>query len=121
MVMTQIGTSAISFGDTVLVLDTEQTRSAGVASIRGVVYGETTPSVTKVEVIGEPTEDFAINVQPDTGESFWITEQLLELIDHSPGLDIQIGDQKAVRNPDGSWGEIQPSSQNPWWKFWQKS
>jgi hypothetical protein len=54
--------STISFGDNVRVRATSLTQELGLAGMSGQVYGETTPSVTNVEVIGELREDYAINV-----------------------------------------------------------
>ena len=55
----------ISFGDNVRIATTPLTVSLGLAGLTGAVYGETTPSVTGVEVIGEIANDYAINVNLD--------------------------------------------------------
>ena len=79
----------ISFGDNVSVRQTPETQAAGLAGLSGNVYGETTPSSTNVEVIGELKEDYAINVHFEKlGESFWFSQDLLEFIDHAPGTEI---------------------------------
>jgi hypothetical protein len=94
----------ISFGDNVRVALTPLTVSLGVAGRTGQVYGETTPSVTGVEVIGSPTEDFAINVQLDgTTDSRWFVPDLLEFVDHAPGTEIAIGGKRFVRSESGEW------------------
>lgn len=116
--MTAVGSSRIGFGDNVRVRDTEETRAAGVAGIVGSVYGETTPSVTSVEVIGTLTEDFALNVQPDEGSGFWIALYLLEFIDHGAGAVMIVGNVRAVRQADGSWHESKIKPERPWWKLW---
>ena len=54
---------AISFGDNVRVASTPLTVSLGLACLKGQVYGETTPSVTGVAVVGGAAADYAINVQ----------------------------------------------------------
>ena len=53
---------SISFGDHVRVRSTPLTEERGLAGLDGNVHGETTPSVTGVEVIGELKSDYAINV-----------------------------------------------------------
>jgi hypothetical protein len=48
------------FGDHVRIRATEETERLRLAGREGVVFGWTTPSVTGVEVIGTPAEDYAI-------------------------------------------------------------
>jgi hypothetical protein len=110
----------IGFGDNVLVLSTSETKKHGIAGIRGNVRGETTPSGTNVDVIGEVTDDYALHVQPDNEETkgFWIVPCLLEFIDHAPGTEMIVGNIRAVRREDGSWEETRISQKKPWWKFW---
>jgi hypothetical protein len=97
---------AISFGDKVRVVATPLTEKLGLSGLSGQVYGETRPSVTGVEVIGEIADDYAINVQlerrPDT---LWFARQLLEFIDHAPGTEIVIGTKRLVRIASGEWME----------------
>jgi hypothetical protein len=97
---------AISFGDNVRVVSTPLTVSLGLAGLTGQVYGETTPSVTDVELIGGTDEDYAINVQlggrPD---SVWFAAGLLEFIDHAPGTEITIGKKRLIRSSSGEWVE----------------
>ncbi len=116
--MTNIDNSPIQFGDNVRVLDTPETQAAGVAGLIGSIYGETTPSVTNVEVIGELVNDFALNVQPEDGDGFWIVLDLVELIDHGADTEIVIGNHKTVRQADGTWKEVASNSKKPWWKIW---
>ena len=52
---------SISFGDHVRIRSTESTVDLGLAGLVGQVDGETTPSVTGVDVIGEMTADCAFN------------------------------------------------------------
>ena len=101
-------TPMISFGDNVRIIETEATIRAGVSGSIGNVYGETTPSVTNVEVIGELKEDFAFNVFfEDKQESYWFASDLLEFVDHSPGSEITLDgvDKKWVRDANGEWVE----------------
>jgi len=72
-------TPAITFGDNVRVRATPDTEARGVAGLVGQVYGETTPSVTGVSVIGHLTRDYAVNVHFEgKKETFWFVSELLE-------------------------------------------
>lgn len=116
---------AISFGDNVRVRATPLTRELGLAGMAGQVYGETTPSVTSVDVIGVIRDDYAINVFfEERKDSFWFTPELLELVDHAPGTEIRLDGvrKKWVRTASGEWAEsdadASPDVIKPWWKFW---
>lgn len=101
----------IRFGDNVRVRDTELTRELDLAGLVGQVYGETTPSVSGVAVIGQPAADHAINVHFDgRADTVWFAASLLELIDHAPGTEIRIGDQCLVREADGRWRDVPPAN-----------
>ena len=94
----------IRFGDRVQVRDTAPARALGIVGLVGLVLGETTPSVSGVEVVGSPGGDFALNVELDDGAgSFWFAADMVELLDHAPGTEIQVGDVRLVRQPDGQW------------------
>jgi hypothetical protein len=111
----------ISFGDTVRVRHTEATRAAGVAGLTGPVYGETTPSVTGVDVIGEVTGDYAINVYfKDREESLWFAPDLLEFVDHGVGAEITINgvNKKWTRTESGEWEESPGAERHR--SFWQR-
>lgn len=100
--------NSISFGDNVRVRDTSFSRKAGLAGLVGKIYGETTPSITGVDVIGEVKGDYAINVYfEERGESFWFAPDQLGLIDHAPGSEIGLEgvDRKWVRTESGEWEE----------------
>jgi hypothetical protein len=72
----------VTFQDRVRVLVTPETEARGIAGLVGVVYGETTPSVTSVKVIGELASDYAVNVMFDgNSETFWFVPELLEFAD----------------------------------------
>lgn len=97
---------AISFGDTVRVIETPSTVEAGVAGLAGSVSGETTPSVTNVDVIGELEEDFAFNVYFEEKQlGYWFDPGLLEFVDHAAGTEITLDgvDKKWVRTDTGEW------------------
>jgi hypothetical protein len=113
-----INQQIIGFGDNVGVRRTPETEQAGIAGLRGSVTGETTPSKTGVEVIGEVADDFALHVEPEQGEGFWIVPSLLEFIDHAPGLEMTVGNVKAMRQADGAWKESFIVPKKPWWRFW---
>ena len=74
----------------------------------GQVYGETTPSVTRVEVVGGAAADYAINVKPSgRDETVCFAPELLEFVDHAPGTEIVIGNKRMVRAASGEWVEGQ--------------
>ena len=99
----------VSYGDNVRILRTAETERLGIADLIGNVYGETTPSDTKVEVIGKLESDYAVNVYFDTLDvSYWIAPQMLEFVGHAPGTEIHVQGSpfKSVRQPDGTWKDI---------------
>jgi len=115
----------IGFGDNVQVVATPVTIQVGLAGLGGQVFGETTPSVTRVEVVGEATADYAFNVQLEgRPDSVWFAPELLELVDHAPGTEVVIGNKRFVRSESGEWtDETTPApsslpSGKPWWRFW---
>lgn len=111
----------ISFGDKVRVIKATETDALNISNLTGEVYGETTPSVTGIEPIGESDEDIAFNVHFDElDQSFWISPNLLDFLDHNAGTEITLDgiDKKWTRNDNGHWIE---ENTRPWWKFWKKS
>jgi len=123
-----------SFGDNVRIVTTPLTAARGLAGAAGAVYGETTPSVTKVDVIGVLTSDYGLNVYfADRHEGFWFAPELVEFVDHAPGstmsLDLPGGRKTWRRTADGEWIEetgatafgAQATPATPkrrWWKLW---
>jgi len=80
-----------TFGDRVRIRPSPEIESKGLASLIGQVYGQTTPSEIGVEVIGELTSDYAINVFfDDRNESSWFAPALVEFIDHGAGTEVTI-------------------------------
>ena len=115
----------ISFGDHVRVLATPLTESAGLAGLVGTVHGETAPSVTSVEVIGDLVSDRALAVHfEERGSALWLAPDLLEFADHAPGTVITLEGipKRWVRSANGEWVEesTQPptASRKAWWKLW---
>ena len=110
--------SKITFGDRVRVRQTPEAEALGLAGLEGDIYGETTPSVINVAVIGLKNEDHALNVffAEKKGE-YWFSEDQLEFLHHSPGTVITLDgvDKKLVRSSSGAWEE-RPNK--PWWRFW---
>jgi hypothetical protein len=100
--------------DRVRVRTTSVTVEAGLAGRTGQVYGETRPSASGVargEIIGELTEDYAVNVHFDElKKSFWLTRDLLEFVDHAPGTEITAGSTTRVRAATGEWIEKSANS-----------
>jgi len=112
-----------TFGDNVRIRPSPETESKGLAGLIGQVYGQTTPSVTSVEVIGERNSDYAINVFfADRDESFWFAPALVEFIDHGAGTEVTIAGvaQKWIRTEKGEWQEetTETKTTKPWWRFW---
>lgn len=117
-------TPAPSFGDTVWIRATPLTESLGLARRVGSVYGDTTPSVSGVRVIGDAGGDRALNVHFDDhpGE-FWFAPDLVEFVHHTPGTEIRLDGSPVrwVRQENGEWREIAdeaPRAERPWWKLW---
>lgn len=95
-----------AFGDTVRIRVSPVTVARNLAGLSGTVYGETTPSATGVDVIGDEGADYAIKVGIEsTGEALWFAPHLIEFVDHAAGTEIRIGDHHLVRQPDGEWKE----------------
>jgi hypothetical protein len=95
---------APEFGDHVCIRTTPLTTKLGLAGLAGTVYGQTTPSITGVEVVGEVVDDHAINVMLDQRrEAIWFAEDLVEFVDHAAGTEIVIGNRRLVRDNDGEW------------------
>lgn len=109
----------LSFGDNVRVRSTPDTESHVIAGLRGQIYGETTPSVTGIQAIGQLRTDYAINVYfEDRKDSVWLSPDLVEFIDHAPGSEITLEGvpKKWTRGEAGEWTES--STKKPWWQFW---
>jgi len=95
---------AISFGDNVRVVTTPLTTAHGLAGRVGQVYGETRPSVTGCEVIGEVVDDYAVNVQLEgLPDSLWFSSALIEFVDHNAGTEVSIGSKRWVRSASSEW------------------
>jgi hypothetical protein len=100
--------AGLSFGDNVRVQRIPVTEAAGVAGMAGQIFGFTTPSATHIEVIGEVTDDFAVNVHmAERKEAFWFAANLLEFVDHGPGTEITLQGvaKKWARRETGEWEE----------------
>ena len=109
----------ISFGDRVRILSNPLTVQLGFGESIGQVYGQTTPSETEVEVIGETDRDYAINVFfKDRNQAYWFAPQLLEFVDHGPGTEVTTGTKRWVRSVKGEWVE-ESTTKRSWWKFWR--
>jgi hypothetical protein len=114
-----------SFDDKVQIRATPETEANGTAGLVGKVFGWTTPSETDVNVIGELTSDYALNVFFEKRhESFWFPAELVEFIDHAPDTEISLDGvpKKWVRNATGGWDEESRQHETigkPWWQFWR--
>jgi hypothetical protein len=101
--------SELEFGDHVRVLESPETRAAGLVGREGVIYGFTTPSVTSVDVVGGAPEDHALNVFFEAeSTSIWIRPDLVEFLAFDAGAEMSIdgASVKWVRNAEGGWDEV---------------
>lgn len=74
--------SGLSFGDNVRVRSTPETESSGIAGLRAQIYGEMTPSIDAIEIIGTLQSDYAISVYfDDRKEQLWLAPELVEFVD----------------------------------------
>lgn len=99
----------ISYGDNVRIVRTPETERLGIAEMIGNVYGEATPSEEKLQVIGEPASDYALNVYFEKlDRSYWLAPQLLEFVDHAPGTEVFVHGSsfKSVHQRDGTWKQV---------------
>ena len=106
----------MDFGDHVRIVDTDETRGLNLAGDTGSVRGWTTPSVTGVEVIGDSSGDFAINVWFESvKECFWFSPDLLEFVDHGAGTTVTVHGvpKKWVRTETGDWIEYDVTDDPP--------
>ena len=99
----------ISYGDNVRIRRTAETERLGVAEMIGNVYGEIAPSEATIQVIGELTSDYALNVyfeKLDT--SYWFAPHMLEFVDHAPGTEVFVhgSSYKSVHQRDGTWKQV---------------
>lgn len=113
----------IWFGDTVRVRRAPETESAGVPGLEGQVFGDTTPSVTNVEVLGALESPYALNVYfEDRRDSSWFAPSHLAFIDHAPGAEFTLAGvpRRRTRAADGRWIQeaISDPPEDPWWRFW---
>jgi hypothetical protein len=112
-------TTNITFGDNVRLRSTPETEALGVAGQVGQVYGETTPSVTGVTVVGQLVGDYALNVHFEgRTDTLWFAPELLEFVDHAAGAEIRLDGvpKKWTRSASGEW--VESSDKKPWWRFW---
>ena len=106
----------ITFGDTVRVRTTSVTKNADLAGRIGTVFGDTTPSVTKIQVVGKVESDHAINVYfEEDGKGVWLAPYLLEFLDHGAGAEMKIegADVKWIRDSNGNWIEVPIEGKSP--------
>jgi hypothetical protein len=121
-----------TFGNKVRIKDAPLTKEKGLAGKIGEVYGQTTPSIMDIEVIGTPKDDFAVNVYfDDLKTSFWFDADLLETMDDGQGSVITLDgvNKKWTKGQNGQWIEedttpttyqsIVQTTDKKWWNFWK--
>jgi hypothetical protein len=92
--------------DNVRVVATPETESRGFAGRTASCHGFTMPSITShgLDAIGSTDADLVFNLYfEDTEEDAWFAPDLVEFVDHGPGLTIEIADKKFIRTADGGW------------------
>ena len=108
----------ISYGDNVRIARTPETERLGIAGMVGNVYGDTTPSESGVEVIGDLNSDYAFNVYFESRDAaYWFAPHLLEFVDHAPGTEIHVHGSpfKSVHQRDGTWKDVPVNQDSPSW------
>jgi hypothetical protein len=95
----------VEIGDHVRITNAQETVATGHAGREGTCYGFMTPSVTRVQVIGQGSNDYALNVGFDDGTTTWFGRSLVEFLDASAGMVIQIGRRRLIRAANGDWVE----------------
>lgn len=111
-----------SFGNTVKIKPSVETDQLDLTGKVGIVYGQATPSVMNIEVIGNPTDDCAVNVHfEDLNQSFWFGPDLLETIDDGAGIEMTLKgvSKKWTKTADGDWAEENLPQSKSWWQFWK--
>ncbi len=101
----------MTFGDLVRVRSTEETEAVGLADLVGIVFGQTIPSKSGVDVTLKPRLDYAIAVNFDElGKTLWLPHDVLEFISHRPGQQVGIqtsrGERIWRRQENGKWTEV---------------
>ncbi len=94
----------IQFSDHVRIKDNPVTTKLKINGKTGTVFGDSKPSVSKVEVIGNLEEDYAIYVSlTDSKDSYWMPEDYAEVLDHGVGTQAKIGDIKLEKTKKHKW------------------
>jgi hypothetical protein len=113
-----------TFGNTVKIKSSPETEKSDTAEKIGEIYGETTPSVTGVDVIGNLKRDYAVNVYfKDTKTSLWFDEDLLEVINSGEDSIMTLGDKSFIKTKSGDWIPHKTNrsvSTKKWWQFWRE-
>jgi hypothetical protein len=71
--------------------------------------------MTGVEVIGGAPDDLALCVKLEGSDDHdqWFEPDLVELVDHDPGMEVVVGGRRFVREADGEWIEDPPPTRAP--------
>lgn len=98
----------ITFGGIVKVRSSPETDAIGISGKIGQIYGETTPSLTGVDVIGGINEDYALHVSIEgNDETYWLSPDLLEFVHYVEGTDMCGWEDSSINPP------------KKWWQFWK--
>lgn len=109
-----------SFGDTVRIISTPETKAKGVDGKVGEVSGMTVPSLTGIEIIGDSTDDCGISVLVDEPrELIWIHPDLVEQLGNGEAMHMEAENFQATRDTRGNWQVSEEFTQKKWWEFWK--
>jgi hypothetical protein len=104
--------SSLSLFDTVRIRTTDETEGLGIAGRTGLFYGFTTPSVTGVRIVGRGAGDLAFSVSIEgQDEPLYLDPDLVEFVDHTPGVTASVGGRNFTRRADGEWIENDSESE----------
>jgi hypothetical protein len=98
-----------SFGDHVRIRPSPETEALGIAGLDGLVFGESRPSSSGVEVVGAAPNDYVVNVFIDSrDEGYWLRPELVDFLDHAGGGRVELDGVPYVweHQADGSWTEF---------------
>jgi len=94
----------MTMGDRVCIRENDDPIAHVLSGRCGIVYGDTTPSISAVDVIGRTNFDYAVNVCLDgDSASSWYALELIEFIERGDGTTIKVGEHTYTRRADGGW------------------
>jgi len=86
-----------------------ETEALGIAGLDGLIFGESRPSSSGVEIVGSAPDDYVVNVFIESrDEGYWLRPELVEFLDHAAGGRIELEGVPYVweHQADGSWTQL---------------